>query len=192
MSYDIDLTRTFLTETDAAAFAYGLRQLVKNEFIMGPLCFTYDKKFFPEQNGRQLNIFGQIVTLDIAHHNVEALFASMHAPEFRIQGVRLHILPNQLGEGFQAYTDMLGDAALQEAAKQLEVSPKKLTGMVFGVSTDGITAEQLQGEELRDYAGDLQRMAIEVFDGLEPLEPHDKQMRFFAVKDGEAIDLGAV
>ena len=77
--------------------------------------------------------------------------------------VRLHILPNQLGEGFQAYTDMLGDAALQEAAKQLEVSPKDLTGMVFGVSTDGITSDQLKGQELRDYAGNLIWMAVETF-----------------------------
>ena len=69
------------------------------------------------------------------------------------------------------------------------MSPEDLPGVVFGVSVDSTTSNQLRGLEIRDYAGDLQRMSNEVFGGLEPMEPHDNQKRFFVVRDGKAVYL---
>ena len=55
------------------------------------------------------------------------------------------------------------DRAVEQAAARLGTKPAALDGEVFGVSTDGITSDQLKGQELRDYAGNLIWMAVETF-----------------------------
>ena len=188
MFHDIDLTLTFATEAEASRFASVTELSLSNELALGPLRFTFERKYFPEQNSRDLTIFGQgIDTRDFDRHSAEAFFAYVHRLDFDIQSARLHLLPNQLSDGFFSYTDQVCDAMVSKASSRLGLSPENLAGAIFGVSLEQFTGQACW--DLRDYAGVLQRMANEVFDGLEPAEPQDRQMRFFVVRDGKAFYL---
>ena len=190
MPHDIDLTLTFEAERDAERFVIALDLSHSNMLDLGCLGLTFDPDDFPELDGCTVTIFGQSSEeADFDHRDVADFFDRAHKAGLAIHSIRIHVQPRQLGEGYRAYTDLLGEEVLQRVATRLGTKPPALDGEVFGVSVDSITLDQLHGLEIRDYSGDLQRMAIEVFDGLEPVEPHDEKMRFFVVRDGKAVYL---
>ena len=190
MPYDIELNITFGTEQDAERFVIVLDLVHNNTLDLGSLGLTFDPKYFPEVHGRIVTIFGQSPEeADFDHRDAAVFFDQAHTARLGIQSVRMDIQPRQLGDGYRAYTDLLGNEVLKKVAARMGIEPGALDGEVFGVFLDSITPDQLHGLEIQDYSGDLQRMATEVFDGLEPMEPHDKKLRFFMIRDGEAVYL---
>ena len=188
MPHDIDLTITFATEQEASRFASVIELSLSNELFLEPIRFTFERKYFPEQCGRSLTLYGQNVnTRDFDHHGAEIFFSSLRRLDFDIQSARIHLLPNQFSDGFYSYTNQVCETAVLKASSRLGMSPEDLAGAIFGVSVEQFTGQACL--ELKDYSGDLQRMANEVFDGLEPAEPQDRQLRFFVVRDGKAVYL---
>lgn len=96
MFHDIDLTLTFATEAEASRFASAVELSLSNELALGPLRFTFERKYFPEQNSRDLTIFGaRAPTRGTSTATAPKRSLPMRAPEFHLQGTRLHALPNQ-------------------------------------------------------------------------------------------------